>query len=158
MARNITRNRVTLEGNTVPTSIRHTTFKGGGSVINLTLVTQTEVWGMVEGKMSIVDTKPEYHSIVIKGGSKALHDILKPKSLFVRVEGELRYRKWTRELKDIGAEIEQTQAEIVVAGPKSEFYIFPCVNRQGGAEPAPAAADPGPGPFSGSEQMDDLPW
>ena len=157
MARNITRNKVQLEGNTVPTSIRHTTFKGGGSVINLTIVTQTDVWALVEGKMSVVDTKPEYHAVVIKGGSKALHDILKPKSLFVRVEGELRYRKWNRELKDIGTEIEQTQAEIVIAGPKSEFYIFPCVNRQGSAEPAPAAADPGPGPFAGSE-MDDLPW
>ena len=169
MARNITSNRIMVEGNTVPKSVRVINFQSGGSMLNVTVVTQTDLYSpKAGGGWEVTGQKAEYHNVAIKGGSDKLGAILKERSLFVRVEGSLRYREWERahrtnmngqweDYVDPNGHkltIKTTVAEIVVGGNNSEFRIMPCVNsrdanRDQGAHSAPAA---------GPSQSGSAPW
>ncbi len=157
MARNITTNRVMIEGNTVPKSVRVVNFQTGGSVLNVTVVTQTDIYGQkAGGGWEVTGQKPEYHNVVVKGGSDRLADILRERSLFVRAEGALRYREWDRTHRiNVNGQWEDAVdgsgktitistpvPEIVIGGNNgSEFRIMPCVNsRQDGGQGAHAAS------------------
>ena len=169
MARNITTNRLMIEGNTVPRSVRVVNFQSGGSVLNVTVVTQTDIYGpKAGGGWEITGQKPEYHNVVVKGGSDKLASILKERSLFVRVEGSVRYREWERAHRvNNGGEwgdyiqadgsklmLKTTVAEIVVGGNGSEFRIMPCVNSRDGNSGHGAHS----APAGGTSQSAPPPW
>lgn len=145
MARNVTKNRTVIRGQTAPKSIRIHEFDDNTTSTSFTIMTHTDVIKSIdrEGNITWDDPRPEFHRVVMRGRIK-LAELLKTKSLMLEVEGELRYReytqfhatldtatnKWVETLDANGQKIPVTHrvAEIVI-GRRGSIEIMPCVNR-----------------------------
>lgn len=145
MARNITKNTIRLRGNTAPNSVREKTFQDGNTSTSFYLVTHTKNFRLDEDGSVVEDNPtPQFHRIVFRG-RQGLTELLMKESLVLEVEGELRYRTYSKllkhedengvmvDMKDINGKpivVPTMIAEIHVNKYIGDIEILPCVNRR----------------------------